>query len=77
MSVDNEHLAKSITLCDAIDRLLNKGVVVTGDITVSVAGVDLLYIGLRGIVMAVDALEELPPSLSHGSSTRAQWREAS
>ena len=44
MSVDNEHLAKSITLCDAIDRLLNKGVVVTGDITVSVAGVDLLYI---------------------------------
>ena len=77
MSVDNERLAKSITLCDAIDRLLNKGVVVTGDITVSVAGVDLLCIGLRGIVMAVDALEELPPSLSHGTRPRAPWREAS
>jgi hypothetical protein len=77
MSVDNEQLAKSITLCDAIDRLLNKGVVVTGDITVSVAGVDLLYIGLRGIVMAVDALDELPSSLSHGSRPRTPWRDAS
>lgn len=77
MSVENEQLAKSITLCDAIDRLLNKGVVLTGDITVSVAGVDLLYIGLRGIVMAVDLLDELPPSLSHGSQGASSWRQAS
>ncbi|MCU0711908.1 MAG: gas vesicle protein [Pirellula sp.] len=77
MSVENEQLAKSITLCDAIDRLLNKGVVLTGDITVSVAGVDLLYIGLRGIVMAVDLLDELPPSLSHGNQGVSQWRQAS
>lgn len=77
MSVENEQLAKSITLCDAIDRLLNKGVVLTGDITVSVAGVDLLYIGLRGIVMAVDLLDELPPSLSHGNANSSQWRQAS
>ncbi|MFN7873870.1 MAG: gas vesicle protein [Pirellula sp.] len=77
MSVENEQLAKSITLCDAIDRLLNKGVVLTGDITVSVAGVDLLYIGLRGIVMAVDLLDELPPSLSHGNQNASQWRRAS
>ena len=76
MTVENEQLAKSITLCDAIDRLLNKGVVVTGDITISVAGVDLLYIGLRGIVMAIDALDELPPSLAHSSRTQSQWRES-
>jgi len=64
MSIDNDHLAKNISLCDALDRLLNKGVVVTGDITISVAGVDLLYIGLRGLICAVDALGELPPSLA-------------
>ena len=63
MSNESDHLAKSISLCDALDRLLNKGVVITGDITISVAGVDLLYIGLRGLVCAIDAMGELPPSL--------------
>lgn len=77
MSMENEHLAKSISLCDALDRLLNKGVVVTGDITVSVAGVDLLYIGLRGIVMAVDALEDLPPSLMCGRMPQSQRSSSS
>ena len=74
---ENEYLAKSISLCDAIDRLLNKGVVITGDITISVAGVDLLYIGLRGLVCAVDALGELPPSLCHHHRSNHLFREAS
>jgi hypothetical protein len=74
---ENEHLAKSISLCDAIDRLLNKGVVITGDITISVAGVDLLYIGLRGLVCAVDALGELPQSLCHHNRSTQLFREAS
>jgi phosphate starvation-inducible protein PhoH len=39
--------------------------VITGDITISVAGVDLLYVGLRGLVCAIDAMGELPQSLSH------------
>lgn len=64
MSNESEHLAKNISLCDALDRLLNKGVVITGDITISVAGVDLLYIGLRGLVCAIDAMGELPASLA-------------
>ena len=64
MSNESDHLAKNISLCDALDRLLNKGVVITGDITISVAGVDLLYVGLRGLVCAIDAMGELPPSLA-------------
>ena len=64
MADESEHLAKNISLCDALDRLLNKGVVITGDITISVAGVDLLYVGLRGLVCAIDAMGELPPSLA-------------
>jgi len=47
---------KSPTLCDALDRLLNTGVSVHGDITIAVAEVDLLTISLRGLIAAVDAV---------------------
>jgi hypothetical protein len=47
---------QSATLCDALDRLLNTGVSVHGDITISVAEVDLLTISLRGLIAAVDAV---------------------
>ncbi|MDQ6838835.1 MAG: gas vesicle protein [Actinomycetota bacterium] len=43
-----------VTLLDLADRLLDKGVVLSGDIVLSVAGVDLVYISLRGLVASVD-----------------------
>lgn len=43
-----------VSLCDVLDRVLNKGAVIHGDITVSVAGVDLLYVGLRLIVTSIE-----------------------
>lgn len=49
-------IERPATLCDVLDRILNQGVVVHGEITISVAGVDLLYISLRGLVSAVDAI---------------------
>lgn len=49
--------AERMTLCDVLDRVLNKGVVIHGDITVAVAGVDLLHISLRGLISAVDVIE--------------------
>jgi len=64
MKMNQDELTDQITLCDALDRMLNKGVVISGDITVSVAGVELLYIGLRGLVCAIDAMETRPASLS-------------
>lgn len=56
-------LAKHISLCDALDRMLNQGVVLSGDIVVSVAGVELLYIGLRGLICSMDAMDTRPASL--------------
>jgi hypothetical protein len=50
-------LAEQITLCEALDRVLNKGVVLHGDITISVAGVDLLSIHLRALLSATDVIE--------------------
>ncbi len=43
-----------VTLCDVLDRVLNKGAVIHGDITISVADVDLIYLGLRAILTSVE-----------------------
>jgi hypothetical protein len=44
------------TLVDVIDELLNKGVMLTGDVTLGVAGIDLIYLRLSSILCAVDRL---------------------
>ncbi|HET7273966.1 MAG TPA: gas vesicle protein [Longimicrobiaceae bacterium] len=40
-------------LVDLVNRLLDRGVVITGDITISVAGVDLAYLGLNAVLTSV------------------------
>jgi hypothetical protein len=49
--------AQDVTLLDLVDRVLNKGVVVTGDITLAVADVDLVYVGLRLLLASAATLE--------------------
>jgi gas vesicle structural protein len=50
-------LQQQVTLIELVDRVLNKGVVLSGDITLSVAGVDLVYVGLRVLLASVASLE--------------------
>jgi gas vesicle structural protein len=52
-------LAHEVALLELVDRVLNKGVVLSGDITLSVAGVDLVYVGLRVLLASVETLERL------------------
>lgn len=49
-------LAEQVTVLDLVDRVLNKGVVVTGDITLSVADVDLVHVGLRLLLASAATL---------------------
>jgi hypothetical protein len=49
---------QDVTLLELVDRVLNKGVVLTGDVTLSVAGVDLVYVGLRLLLASVATLDE-------------------
>jgi hypothetical protein len=44
------------TLVDVIDHLLNTGVALTGDVTLGVAGVDLIYLRLSSLICATDRL---------------------
>ena len=52
-------LQQQVTLIELVDRVLNKGVTLTGDITLSVADVDLVYVGLRVLLASVGTLERL------------------
>ena len=43
----------SHSLVELVNRVLDRGVVVTGEITLSVAGVDLVYLGLSAVLTSV------------------------
>jgi gas vesicle structural protein len=59
VSSRSTELQQQVTLIELVDRVLNKGVTLTGDITLSVAGVDLVYVGLRLLLASVGTLERL------------------
>jgi hypothetical protein len=46
--------ANDTSLLDMLDKLLNKGVVLNGDVVLGVAGVDLIYLQLSSLLCAVD-----------------------
>ena len=48
--------AERVSLIDLLDRVLACGVVVTGEITLSIADVDLVVISLRALLTSVSAL---------------------
>ncbi|MEV6206250.1 gas vesicle protein [Kitasatospora sp. NPDC051914] len=55
---------RRIALVDLLDRLLAGGVVVAGEITLGIAGVDLVRISLRALVASVSTLvAETDPDL--------------
>jgi hypothetical protein len=49
---------QEVALVDLVDRLLAGGVVIVGDITLAVADVDLIYVGLRALISSVASAEE-------------------
>lgn len=48
---------EDIALVDLLDRLLAGGVVLAGDITLAVADIDLVYVGLRALIATVATAE--------------------
>ena len=59
MSVLERSIADEVTLVELVDRVLNKGVTLTGDIVLSVADVDLVYVGLRVLLASMGTLQQL------------------
>jgi hypothetical protein len=59
MQDDLYNTNKEITILDVLDRVLTKGVVITGDIVISVADIDLIYVGLRVLLSSVETMEKI------------------
>jgi len=45
---------KGCSLCELLDRVLNTGVVAMGEVVISVAGVDLIYLNLNVLLTSVE-----------------------
>ena len=48
-----------VTLLEVLDRILDKGIVIVGDVTVSIGGVDLLQLKLRLLIASVDTAKKI------------------
>ncbi|PGS51604.1 gas vesicle protein [Bacillus sp. AFS041924] len=48
----------NITLLDILDGVLDKGVVITGDLILSIADIDLVYVNISLLVTAVESMHE-------------------
>lgn len=51
--------SKDITILELLDRVLNKGVILTGDLVISVADIDLVYVGVKLMLSSVETMEQL------------------
>jgi hypothetical protein len=51
--------SKDVTLLEVLDRVLEKGVIISGDMVISVADVDLIYLGLKVLLSSVETMEKL------------------
>jgi len=53
------HATQATNLADILERVLDKGIVIAGDIKISIADVDLLNIKIRLLIASVDKAMEM------------------
>ncbi|MEM9302491.1 MAG: gas vesicle protein [Pseudomonadota bacterium] len=59
MSTALTHATNSTSLADLLERILDKGIVISGDIRINLVDVELLSIQIRLIVCSVDRAKEM------------------
>ncbi len=60
---------RDVSLLELLDRILDKGVVIAGDVVISVADIDLIYLGLKVILTSVETMEKNRAQHSLGLAT--------
>lgn len=53
-----------ISICETLDRVLNKGAVVSGEIVISVADIDLIYLNVQLLLTSIETINELKQTLA-------------
>ncbi|MGP4106122.1 gas vesicle protein [Virgibacillus sp. L01] len=56
MTARNEYENKDVALVDILDAVLDKGVAIKGDLIISIAGIDLVYLELKVLVSSIESL---------------------
>jgi gas vesicle structural protein len=57
MPDDGLPLDERVRLVELVDRVLDRGVVLRGDVIISVSGIELVYIELRLLIVAMETLD--------------------
>jgi gas vesicle structural protein len=48
-----------VSLLETLDHVLSRGLVIAGEITISVADIDLIFVGLNVLVSSVETAHEV------------------
>ena len=70
--VKNQHF----TILELLDRLLDKGVVVKGEVLLSVADIDLVYLNLGLLLSSVKTVEKAARKGGNGETTLFSWQSS-
>jgi len=62
--------SQPVSLCETLDRLLATGVVLLGGATISVAEIDLIYVGVQLVVTSIHTSQGAPGESNDGRDSR-------
>jgi hypothetical protein len=65
-----------VSLLDVIDHVLNQGIVLSGELTLGVADIDLIYVRLLALVCSADRIFSTAPAPGVPSTTPNERRRA-
>lgn len=57
--VGEEWEETDLSLLETLDHVLNRGLVIAGEITISVADIDLIFLGLNVLVSSIETAHEV------------------
>ena len=57
--VSEEWESTDLSLLETLDHVLNRGLVIAGEITISVADIDLIFVGLNVLVSSIETAHEV------------------
>ena len=52
--------AAQLSLAEMVNRVLDRGAVISGEVVISVAGIDLVYLGLNLVVASIESVQRRP-----------------
>ena len=59
-----------LSLLETLDHVLNRGLVIAGEITISVADIDLIFLGLNVLLSSVETAHQVLKSRDEGGGMR-------